>query len=764
MKTFQKALQSLTINQTLFNVITIIIILLLPYYFFEGKLFIGGDDTRLLYVYPYQFLKEWSYFSWTNVSSLSYNNPAQLYIPFLLFWSAIDFVVGSKIIISYLAFSLPMILGLLYFQKLLREFLGKEAFYEIFIGSLFYILSPILIVNQYAVFLTAVWSIVLFPLFTYYIVKYVKTGEYIYAYKGLLWGIFFSYTFYTFPWLFGFFIPLIAGFLMWLLFYRKVIHVIYLKRLVVFIAPFVMTQMFWLLPFIASFINTRVNNVGSRVMTEEVTNTFAPTVLSTATGTIFYPLLNLFHRQIAIDFEWPLQTIFKSFYDITLPLNIIYIIVLFAGLLFSKTYLASRQKKSYTFFLLAFLFSLFLFTVNIGPLKDIFLLFGAIPGFVMFRNFYDKFAPAYVFFFASVFTFSLSIIKSKFPHWEKRILTIIAILIVVNILPFKTLVSGVLWKTENIYKHVALPDEYLSFLKKISQTIPTSTTIISLPFNEAAYAIVMDEDNTHAYIGTSPMKILTGVNDISGNMSFNTEKGKEFTTYILKRDYDSINKFFQTHNIQYVLVTRNIHPEVMHSYLYDPQKVRVQDEALIRNITSQKVIESSNKNYVLYKTKLSTHLFSPENISFQKVNSTKYVINVKNLTSYQELIFLDSFNSGWNLYLNKESQLSCHIDKERACPERFSFFDGDELTYLWRKPDFQATHQSYEPFGNSWKIDRQTIQNTYSSESYSVNTDGSINLSFVLYFKPQVYFYLGTVISLVSFVAITIYFFYAQRK
>src|SRR3990172_687381 len=134
----------------LINILTIFFLFALPYFLFDGKLFLGGDDTRLFYSYPLEFLKDKNFFSWNNSSSIGLNNSNQYLLPFLSIWSVISFIIPSKVFLNYIAFSFPLILGFIYFQRAVKELfnLDNKHYPEIFLGSLFYIFSPILIINQ----------------------------------------------------------------------------------------------------------------------------------------------------------------------------------------------------------------------------------------------------------------------------------------------------------------------------------------------------------------------------------------------------------------------------------------------------------------------------------------------------------------------------------------------------------------------------------------------------------------------------------------
>jgi hypothetical protein len=120
------------INQPfLFIALNLFIILLffyLPYYLFDGRLFLGGDDTRFHYAYPREVLNSLSIYSWNNISSLPLYLPNHHSIPFLYTASLLAGIINSKVHLFYFLFSLPLVLGFIFFQKLIRELLGKECY------------------------------------------------------------------------------------------------------------------------------------------------------------------------------------------------------------------------------------------------------------------------------------------------------------------------------------------------------------------------------------------------------------------------------------------------------------------------------------------------------------------------------------------------------------------------------------------------------------------------------------------------------------
>src|SRR5690348_3495783 len=99
------------------KIIVSIFLLLLPYIIFQNKLFIGGDDTRLFYIFPDQWINSIGFYSWFHFSTFGINNPNQFIIPFLSLIFVLNFIIKSKVVIDYLFFSLPLILGFIFFQK-----------------------------------------------------------------------------------------------------------------------------------------------------------------------------------------------------------------------------------------------------------------------------------------------------------------------------------------------------------------------------------------------------------------------------------------------------------------------------------------------------------------------------------------------------------------------------------------------------------------------------------------------------------------------
>lgn len=743
--------------------IVVCLLFLLPYYIFGWKLYVGGDDTKLFYSYPLEFLRHVTFFSWVNVSSIGINGPNQYIAPYLAIWSLLSTIITDKTVLNHLGFSLPLVLGFIYFQKAVKELfqLDEQTNPEVLIGSLFFILSPIIIIDQMFVFLITIWLLGVIPILMFYYLRYLHSQRFIYIYQASIWCLIFSFALYGVPWLLGFALPVIIGLFCISFYFKKTELIIFIRLSSIFFGFIFLSQAFWLVGFISPYFNIGQNSFASKFLSKGFIDTYTPTILVTATGTIIYPLLNLFHRQITIDFVWKLKNVFETFYDKIIILKIIYVLIFIFGILNYKKNLKEENKKIFLILLIAFVSSIYLFTVNIGPLKDLFIFLRHVPGFVMFRNFYDKFAPGYVMIYATLITISLIMLTKKYHKHRKIILFSFLTVILINFLPVRETVNSPLWTTDSVQKTVQIPDEYMETMKYIQNNISSTNNILSIPFGTSLYTVVKDKDSDNVYVGVSPVKILSGVNDISGHLSFNfTKEADVVDGYIVNRKYSEFNKMMYAHNINYILLTKNIPKQVLNSWVFSKDLLDAQDNNFLKAITNKKIFTSRSGNYEIYTSKTSNSLIDSKNITFKKISQVKYVIYIKGLKGKQTLSFVDSYHAGWKLFLMKNPSLN--FCKKRIkkigsnsveCKADDKLFDFEDVIYSVAKPIFENTHSLVYEGDNKWEVDSEYIFKNFDNSFYKTNKDGSIDIEMILYFKPQTYFYIGIVISLITFVA-----------
>lgn len=717
------------------NIITVGLFFYLPYYIFEGRLFLGGDDTRFYYAYPTDVLRNFAFFSWNNISSLPLYIPNHHLVPFLIVSSLLENVFSSKVYLFYFLFSLLLILGFVYFQKFIRLLIGKEYVIS-FAAALLYVLAPITLVSHLSHFLTPVWLIALVPIIGYYYVNYIKYGRPLDILKAVLWSIFLSLAYFAIPWILGIMLPILLGLIVFRIFIGNPFEGI-LKKTLVFYLFILVSQLFWLLPFFMSLMYRGESDLGAQVVSKTLADTFSPTVLATATGNIINPLLTMYHRGIAFEYNWQLKDAFIKYYDPLLILSTIYIFVLFMGILKFKKVLKGDQEKLFIFFFVVFLAGLYFFTVNIGFLKNIFLVMGSIPGFSILRNFIDKCSLGYIFSYSIFLSFCLFIIKKSFKFYNPLII-IFTFVVFINFIPAKNIINAPLWTTTNVYQTVNLPKEYLDFSKNAKAVIPSSSNILNIPQNSAAYTVITEKNGKNAYVGTSPFKFLTGINDLGG--SYPSKKATEIKDSIITKDYNKTLVILDDLNVGYMFVARNIPSQIYNSYIVDKEYIKSQNKEFIQSVSEKVILKSTQGNYELHKLKINPKVItSNAKVNYEKVNSGKYKITLKNINDSSTLVFHETFHPGWRLYMGPESYKNTVSN---------NFFD---IAYLIKNSYFDSSHKNYNRYGNVWTVELGTIKN--DPELYTKNKDGSVNVVITLYFLPQVHFYIGIILTVAFLVA-----------
>ncbi|PID52290.1 MAG: hypothetical protein CR972_02335 [Candidatus Moraniibacteriota bacterium] len=592
-------------KDNIINIIVIIFFLFLPYFIFKGNFHIGGDDSHLFYIYPQLWIENVSNSTWTSYSSLGLFSNQYYYNPLLYILSFLHIFFISSYVIQNIIFSTIFIGGFVFLKNFLYVIIPQSRRYivEINLSGFVYIFSPILLITPLRAYLANIWLIPLIPLLAFLFSKYYKTNHFKYNTLIGIVSFFFALAFNAVPWLLGVILPLISGVLIGVFFLKKARAYNLLKKFFLSGLLIGLTQLFWLFPFFMSVMSSH-NSVGSKVFNDEFENTFIKEVLATsANTTILDPLRNFFHIGLQENFKWSTLQLYSNWYLKIDFLNYIFPIIIFLGIILSY----KNLKRVYLVFLFPFIVSLFLFTVKIGLLKDFFMILGNIPGFVMFRNFYDKFSIGYVFFFSIIICFSLIFLKNSLNRSGiyKLILIVIAFVVLYDSKPliFGDVFNDNIRGTNSVGQNIIIPQEYLNFMDHVSKVVPHSSNIFDVPFGNSAFTIIVGESGHSVFSGKSPVKLFSGINDFSGKLSFDKETSKIIYKFIRERKYYKLRNLLSIYNINYVFETNNIPFEILNSHLYSEKILKKQDEIFRDNMYGDLIFSSINKNYNLYSLK-----------------------------------------------------------------------------------------------------------------------------------------------------------------
>lgn len=709
---------------------------------FSKNYTLGGDDTRMFYLYPGNFIKNFAVniISDNAISGIYSYMPQLHWIPFsalLLFVKKI-FFFGNIQTFLYL---INYVLGVTFFYKMSELIFDENKRNRIIllISGIFYVFSAFNMFTTYDSQLANMYLISLFPLSVYLFIKSLKSRNVRYVLLLDLILSIISIVMISLPWVAALLLSAAPIFMYYLIKYKK----LFLKHFLIFIFVFIVLNIYWIFPFFQSIVskNNVISGIQSVVSLSYAKENISGISRLVKENHVFYPILNTFLYNIQKNNSWPYLNIFENWYLKILPLNLLlFIAILFAG------FIIKRRNKLYTTYLIAvtsLLVSIYLFTVNITKYGiDLFNgLVTYIPGFVSFRNMYGKFGIAVSFSYAFIAAVSLIIIHNQFRDAKVRKFILLGFVLIVflNAAPFIFGYFGrtPLWTTKNIHKTVRQINKDYMDLANYASAGNGIGRYLFLPLDYGNTVIIEDESwENHFYTGVSPFLILSGKNDFSGILSF-SDFGKYILESINSGNFEETAKWFRRFNVEYIVVQNNLPQDIINSYYYQSNLYYAQNDKFKNTILGDHIKDFGSR-YSLYKINskfVNSKLYLtddydvfPNNfdtLSFTKLYSYKYDISINTSRLSDYLVFLESYQNGWKLY----------------------DYDGIQINR-----NTQAI-----PFGyaNVWKLDQQALIKKYGPDQ---------NLDLTLYFEPQKYLFGLYTISFSGGVLVILYLMYKYIK
>jgi len=130
------------------------------------------------------------------------------------------------------------------------------------------------------------------------------------------------------------------------------------------------------------------------------------------------------------------------------------------------------------------------------------------------------------------------------------------------------------------------------------------------------------------------------------------------------------------------------------------------------------------------------------NIKFQKINPTKYKIQISSLEEPVNLVFNESFHKGWRLYFAEDDfdftsveNIRTYFGKVSEMNPSDKLLDFSPMETLRMRQLSEDSHVVANGFANSWEISPD-------------DADGKKDFSLIMEFRPQRTFYFGVILSL----------------
>lgn len=452
-----------------------------------------------------------------------------------------------------------------------------------------------------------------------------------------------------------------------------------------------------------------------------------------------------------VEGNYPLINLYSDS-NILLAISLGYIILLFILILNQK----DRQDNNWLHYLIFFIPYLFLLMRLTPPFDRINTFIYTLPGFNLFRS-PEKLFVFYPFFYLVLL--SLLLYCSKF---SQRLINIALIMILIIPIPFY--IGGIpaylSHGNQAGYKYtIQIPSEYYG-IKEIINDDHRQLSIISLPYSVVNSINWVNYPKWH-FVGYDVLHLLFEKFYISAN-SYDHSALEQILSFKEYNEANEVNKdvfleLIQKFSGQYILSHKDI------SYYWQENSNIVYNT--IEELETDNTIKKLDDNeyfelYELDEKYLVPLIFSDNNdVYFQKINPTKYRINISNITKNTNLVFHQSYNSQWKLFLiSNPSDSWCKPSeyyentKTTECEYTEKIFELSDLAYILNKPIFKDMHLVVNEYANGWTIDPEYIKVNYPQEFYNENQNGGLEIEMVLYFKPQSYFYVGLIISGLVFI------------
>ncbi len=718
----------------------------IPFLLWGNVYVVGGDDTRLYYVFPKEFLVNYAF----NIISDNTLGGAMTGYASVSYFAPVFFVISLFKLIPYIStqmllYGLNLAFGFYGIYKLIGLWVESKTirgFYSNIIASLFYISSVYLVHTLYTHQLLSMYLVSVVPFTLYFFIKGLKEANIRLIVISTLIFSLFSTTINTLPWSAAVLI-VILPFLLYEAFFAKRR---FLQYSLLFLVLSILLNFHWIFHFIYQYIHP----TGLQTMLEYYSsNDFIKDNIRiiTAVSQAYSPL-NIPFAQMDNNF-------FTNYSWFAVIQGLFFVCITLASVFIAKV--NKVYAIPYFVSLSAFLLAWFFFSPDFGSWgREVFLYLSLhVPFFTMFRNMYDKFALPLSLTYALVFAMSLHILLQRIrPNFF--IVLCVGLLIVLG----ATFVTS----TQHLKKNISdsakfsgtFNDDFTDLVRYL-QNQHDPSHVLWVPLNGPTYANIEDKYlSNHFYSGLSPLRVLADMSDYTGRFGFITQSdlflGDKIFESLEEKEYDTVGKILQQRNAKYIIVDHQKLPSNMHAFMYGGESKKlltVQGIEFQKTILGQK-IKDFGKRYTLYsinprfgndKLYLTDDFKSfPQNfneLSYKKVASYQYEIAINNLKDEKKLVFLDPFSKDWVLYLQSDNNKRAYAQAENI------------LVY---------------DYANGWVISPRKIKENYEKEFYTTNSDGSMNLNMRLYFVPQQYNLPIYIISLGTFIILCVIVIFGFRE
>lgn len=779
------------------GIITLVLAIIPFFWLNPGQIDLGGDSTRLYFYQPIEYFKSTLLYVNLQVGFGGEENYFS-FLPFVGLLAIISYIVKSPYLLITLFNSFQLVIAFLAVFGIAREMLrwnslkdeSTQLFSSLFAG-VFYVFSPLFIYSAWDRALISHNQIFLNPLMFFLILKFFNTNKFIYLLLALLTSFLFApnYGYGGAPTFFAFY-PIA---LLFIFFYHRLIRKnrIDYRKIISSSLLFFGLHAFHIVPTLLALFN-QSGNAYIRAFTDEGKFNIGLNYFLSASTDVF-----LYKNLLGIPQYHKILPIIDYFF-IVFPLIIIgSFILLGTSKLFDK-----RLKKSYLLLGTFFIVILFLDTAKITPLGfEIYKNFFNIPGFSMFRNYYGQWMFLYLFFFTLLFStgFYIFITSMKNNLFRLSLTLLFIAILLIRALPFLqgdmiNIIANRGEEREFSYSITMDPEfsNLLTFIRNLNQ----DGKFITFPMTES-YIHNLKGTNNAIYQGPSPITHLTGRSDFSGYQLL-IPFTESFLPLVKNGDTKAIIDFLALLNVRYIYY--NSDPQIMeyfsrypYQYIKDfmpadqkgyqdllkklpfDHKVtiggkyhifEVKEEFYLPHVYIASRIQNYNKVYkyghfteafyknmgddkrVAFLEKDNSYLnqkISIPKIEVQRINPTKYYIQIKQASDPYFLVLSEKFNRNWKIYSSQSAlpfdglSTSYSAEQVKEYNAKNVWLDSRTFETSFLPSLNSSQHFEVNGYANGWMI-------------YPSKTGKKNDYYLILEMDSQKYYYISLLISAITFI------------
>lgn len=777
------------------------LLLIIPFFWLKpGEMDLGGDASRLYFYDPLNYLRTTVLYS-INPIGMNGEDPYYFLLPFTIILTGLRKLLSPYLIIT-LYNSLHLVVAFLSMYAISKELLRASEKKEhrwflelssIFVG-LFYIFHPFMQYSAWDKALTTHAQVFLNPLIFYLLLRFFLTRKTYFLLLTLLVTVIFStnFSWSAAPVFFAFYPLAFLYLVLYAAFIRK--KGIPIKTIFFSCIVFLMLHAFHLLPLFVSLIEKTGHAYQKAVENAGTFNAGLAYFLSIASQTRV--VQNLLGIPLTLPNFSPFEFLFFAF-----P------ILLLIGLVHNKKKDLWGRTRSLNFLLLFvfFLITVFLTTAKVTQTSfEFYKYLFNFPVFAMFRNFNGQFFFVYFFFFSLLIGQALFYVLVTLQRRVSLTLwSLLSLLILVAAIPFiRGDMVNLIWNKGEAVEFkipIKMDPAYERFLAYIRNN-PVDGKYLTLPLTES-FGQVLRGTQGGMYIGPSTISHLIGKSDFNGYQVL-----FPFSETLLElakaKEYRAIETFLSMLNIKYIFYNSDDAYKYFPHYPYEHVReyllgndsynvflgnlaitkkqsfgnlynlYKVNDDIYLPRIyIAKKVaffdrkkyivnvnnvdyttdafwrgVEKEERRFVYLEDKKVSNITIKQvpKISIQRINPTRYKIQIKEAKEPYVLVFSNSFHPKWQLFISDAVQTE-------DLPIAAEYFDGDikesKAQDIWVNKDTFTTWRK-KPIADS----RHFKANAYANAWYIFPSDvgEKENYTLILEMTSQRVFYVGLIISILG--------------